>query len=103
MDKDTIAWGNTCLDAISRTDLLLIDEIGPLELIQGRGLTRALPALENAGYRLAIVTMRPSLMESLKNRLGRLKPSIIVLDKENRDTIPTKLFHTIISHKDKSL
>lgn len=63
-DDDTIAWANRVLeDETARTqELVIIDEIGPLELLRGEGLTTALSLLDARRYRLAVVVIRSSLI-----------------------------------------
>ena len=41
-----------------------MDEIGPLELIRGEGWTNAVHALGSRQYDLAILVMRPKLLET---------------------------------------
>lgn len=87
----TVAWGNALLHTAANADLLLIDEIGPLELLQQRGLIAAFPVLLSGHYRVAIVTVRPALAASLAARLAPQDPKILRLTPENRDKIPLQL------------
>lgn len=59
---DTVEWGNTLFQQAVPCDLLVVDEVGPLELEQGRGWSAALPAIESRAYRLALVVIRPTLL-----------------------------------------
>lgn len=63
-DDEVIAWGNAILEAeLERaTELLVIDEIGPLELVHQEGLSAALSILDARTYRLAVVVVRSSLV-----------------------------------------
>jgi nucleoside-triphosphatase THEP1 len=62
-DVQVLAWGNQVfLDSIP-TELLVVDEIGPLELIRGEGWINAIKALDSKQYNLALLTMRPKLLE----------------------------------------
>jgi nucleoside-triphosphatase THEP1 len=58
-DPSTIAWGNRVLRSLAGCDLLVIDEIGPLELEKGEGWSAALPLLQEGRYRLALAVVRP--------------------------------------------
>lgn len=58
----TLAWGDTVLQAIDTCDLLVIDELGPLELRHNRGWQSALPLLQRGKYRAACVVVRPLLV-----------------------------------------
>jgi len=64
-DPAAVAWGQKVLASLPPCDLLVIDEIGPLELEMGAGLTNALDALRGASYRLALVTVRPALVRAV--------------------------------------
>jgi nucleoside-triphosphatase THEP1 len=67
-DPATIAWGNSVLERTKVTELVIIDEIGPLEFEQGKGLQAALRLLDASRYRLACVTLRPSLVVTARRR-----------------------------------
>jgi nucleoside-triphosphatase THEP1 len=64
----TIYWGNTILDQIQQAQLVLIDEIGPLELERGLGLQAALGLIEKRFYWLGMVVVRPSLLSLARQR-----------------------------------
>lgn len=59
-----LAWGNEMLADSRPTDLLIVDELGPLELLHGAGWQNALTTLHQATYRLGIAVVRPSLIEA---------------------------------------
>lgn len=61
-DPETIAWGNQILATLPPGDLLLVDELGPLELLDQQGLTAALPRLDARLDRLAVIVVRPALL-----------------------------------------
>ncbi|GAB4215315.1 MAG: hypothetical protein OHK0012_15200 [Synechococcales cyanobacterium] len=61
-DPQVLAWGNQILATAVPCDLLLIDEIGPLELEQHQGWMAALTALASRQYRVAVMTLRPRLL-----------------------------------------
>ena len=68
LDRDTLTWGNQCLRKQDDADILVLDEIGPLEFIHGKGLLAGLKLIDSGNYRLAIVTIRPSLLENALQR-----------------------------------
>lgn len=68
----TIAWGNEKLTNLPPCDLLVLDEIGPLELDLGQGLQQGLARLAERDYRLALISLRPRCAESIQ----RLMPEI---------------------------
>jgi len=59
-----IAWGNEILAAALPCDLLIVDELGPLELIRGEGWLNALEALRQPKYKIGVAVVRPSLLAS---------------------------------------
>ena len=64
----TLDWGNAMLDCIPCTDFLILDEIGPLELLESDGLTNGLKRIDEHRYRLACVVVRPSLLATALER-----------------------------------
>lgn len=62
-DPDVLEWGNQVLENAVPTELLVVDEIGILELLRGEGWTHALRAINSKQYDLAILIMRPKLLE----------------------------------------
>jgi len=83
----TLAWGNARLNAICDTDLLLVDEIGPLELRRRQGLTASLEVVRTAAYRLAVVAVRPALATMLADALSVRSPTILPLTPYNRNAL----------------
>lgn len=76
---DVLARGAALLVASGACDLLVIDEIGPLELQRNQGWVVALDVLRAAAYRRALVVIRPGLLEALLARLAPLPAHVIVL------------------------
>ncbi|MCX6361332.1 MAG: hypothetical protein NT029_16125 [Armatimonadetes bacterium] len=62
-DHDALRWGAGLLHAACPTDLLIVDELGPLELCHASGWHGALEVLQAGAYGAAAVTVRPSLLE----------------------------------------
>lgn len=60
--KETIAWVNNILKEIDTPDLLVIDELGPLEFDFHEGFKEAFPLIKSGKYDLAIITIRPELL-----------------------------------------
>lgn len=61
-DEGVMAWGNTVLQATTPCDLLIVDELGPLEWEQGRGWLAGLAAADTEAYNWAVVVVRPELL-----------------------------------------
>jgi nucleoside-triphosphatase THEP1 len=65
---ETLNWGDDILENAVPTDLLVIDEIGYLELEKGEGWTNGLVALDSRKYKNALVVVRPDLIENALER-----------------------------------
>jgi nucleoside-triphosphatase len=92
-DHGVLAWAANRMEGACPCDLLVVDEIGPLELIQGRGWRNALDVVGTCGYRLAVVVVRPELLDALLRELverlpGWSRPPIVVTPQELGDTDP---------------
>ena len=62
-DDETLAWGNAILAGSRSCQLFVLDELGPLELERGVGLTNGLSVVAARRYHLACVVVRPSLLD----------------------------------------
>lgn len=69
MDETTLHWGNAALATTPPCDLLIIDELGPLELLHGLGYQAAFPLLAQRAYRLACVVVRRTLVAAFTARV----------------------------------
>lgn len=67
-DHEGIAWGSEILAHSGACDLLIVDELGPLEFLQQKGWVQGFSAIEKAHYRLGVVVVRPELLEEARNR-----------------------------------
>lgn len=61
-DEQTLRWGNAVLKASAPCDLLVVDELGPLEFEQNRGWLEGLAALDARQYAAAFVVVRGELL-----------------------------------------
>ncbi len=71
--EETLEWGNSVLASAVPTDLLVIDELGLLEWVEGRGWTAGLSAVDSGLYRYALVVVRPELVEQARRRWPHAK------------------------------
>jgi len=58
----TVAWGNRVLTHATPCDLLIVDELGPLELERNQGWTAGVAAVNTNRYRQAWVVVRRELL-----------------------------------------
>jgi nucleoside-triphosphatase len=78
LDESVVDWGNEILAELRDEEIIVIDELGPLELEEGYGYQEALRLLDEGRYHKALVVIRPSLVT-----LARLRwPGALVLDLE---------------------
>ncbi len=97
MDAATLAWGVALARRAreARADLIVLDEIGPLELEQRLGFAPLVGDLESdapgSGRSLYLLVVRAWLATALAERLSRHVPSIVRLTPENRDALPGTL------------
>lgn len=67
-DEETLAWGDRVLRAAVPCGLLIVDELGPLELREGRGWLGGVAAVDSGAFRGAAVVVRPALLGSARER-----------------------------------
>lgn len=67
-DAEVLCWGNRILEQIQDCELLILDELGPLELLDEKGLTAGIRVVEARRYRLGCVVARPSLLQATRER-----------------------------------
>jgi nucleoside-triphosphatase len=67
-DAEALEWGGEILAHAGGADLLVVDELGPLEFDQGRGWISGLSALDRGDYRVALAVIRPKLLARARDR-----------------------------------
>ncbi len=78
-DPGSMLWGAACLDAACPCDVLIVDELGPLELERGQGWVQALDILRAGRYGLAVVVVRPTLLGAFRTALGPGEIDVLTL------------------------
>jgi nucleoside-triphosphatase len=68
LDPGVLAWGNHRLLASPACDLVILDELGPLELEQGGGFQAALRIIESRRFPLIVAVVRPRLLPKARRR-----------------------------------
>ncbi len=66
-DADVLDEGNEILGSAGQCDLLIVDELGPLEFTRGEGWVKAFETLRRGEYRRAVVVIRPELLDEARN------------------------------------
>jgi len=67
-DIEVLSWGNRILEQIHDSELLILDELGPLELLDEKGLMAGTKAVDARRYRLGCIVVRPSLLQAACER-----------------------------------
>jgi nucleoside-triphosphatase THEP1 len=70
LQSGVFEWVTEVLSAATPCDLLIVDEVGPLELLGGRGWVQALEVLRNGDFGAGLVVCRRTLLKELEASLG---------------------------------
>jgi nucleoside-triphosphatase THEP1 len=89
--SEAIARSEKALDTCFPTQIFILDEIGPLELIYGQGWARALKLLRRFNYRVAFVVVRPELVVRAICQLPVSFYAVIHITAEIRNSVPAAL------------
>jgi nucleoside-triphosphatase THEP1 len=77
------------LDAVSQCpDLLVVDELGPMELLEDRGLASIVPELKANRVPMALVLVRVALLPNLMEHLMGCNIRVYEVTPDSRDHLP---------------
>lgn len=76
-------------------DLLMVDEIGPLELEQGKGFAPILDLLPIEGPTHTLIVVRPALLDRLLLHLRDIESTVFNATEENRDELPRQIIEKL--------
>jgi len=81
------------LDAVmdaarQRLDLLVVDELGPMELQEGKGLAPIIPELKAGKVPLALALVREGLLPALLEKLMGCEVKVYKVTAETRNSLP---------------
>lgn len=79
-----LAWGALVLRRATPCDVLVIDELGPLELVRGQGWIIGLDVLRGGHYRLALASVRPALLSRFREQLDGVEPIVLPVTRANQ-------------------
>ncbi len=97
-----LEWGRrllsraTCIDKKCGEEgefpstILIIDEIGPLELEQGRGFVNWKEVLDKGEFLIALIVIRPELVDVVGKYLSG-QSVVLPVDPSNRDELPQEI------------
>ncbi len=72
MNQESIAWVRAYLLDLQPADLWIVDEIGPYEIVQGKGWADIQPLLAELPAKKVLVTFRPSLLPWFQERFPKI-------------------------------
>ena len=95
-DAAALDWSvEVVAGAIGACDLLIVDEIGKLELWQNAGLAPILPRLAAGAAECALVLVRDCLLAELQARLGCVEQVVFRISEENRGAVPRQIMESL--------
>jgi nucleoside-triphosphatase THEP1 len=100
-DAAALEWATAVMaGALGACDLLLVDEIGKLELVQAAGLAPILPRLAAGEAQRALVVVRESLLDELRGRLQGIRTLVFEVQKGNRDELPARVLAGLLGWRE---
>jgi len=96
-DMKTADWALKVMQQALATplDLVIIDEMGRLELFYGCGYAPLIPLLATAQPRVVMILVREGYVNSLLEKSGIEPKAIIKVDEANRDKLPERLYRRL--------
>lgn len=98
-DLTSLNWACDLLQRAFATgcDLLIVDEIGPLELELGQGFLTILPHLQRKTPCHTLLVVRSDLLNNLRRHLPQAELRYRIVTPENRDTLPWLILEDFFS------
>ncbi len=90
-EPETLRWGDQVLAKALPCDLLVVDELGPLEFKRGQGWLAGLTALDSRQYRLGLASIRPELLDLARSRW----PDALIIEVAGADSGPVQAAHLL--------
>ncbi|MGD1995974.1 MAG: nucleoside-triphosphatase [Anaerolineae bacterium] len=95
IDPDAFSWGAEALTHAVPCDLLVVDELGPVEIERRQGWVVALDLLRSGQFNLALVVVRPELVHKVQLLLPTSAPTVLTVTSRNRDRLPDLLLRML--------
>jgi nucleoside-triphosphatase THEP1 len=96
-DASALDWAaGTVERAIGACDLLIVDEIGKLELWRGIGLAPILPRLAAGDVKRGLIVVRDSLLSELQDRLGAVEQVVFRVREESRRMLAPGILSNLV-------
>ena len=92
-DPESVAWGRRALELAvdDGCDLLVVDEIGHLELRRGEGFVNALDIIPSGTVRRTLTIVRRALVGLYLQRLPGTEMRVFEVTEANRDEMPARI------------
>ena len=68
MHAATLSWANQILRDLPAADLFILDELGPVEFLEGKGLQEGLRLIDKRRYSQTYAVVRPELLSMAMKR-----------------------------------
>jgi nucleoside-triphosphatase THEP1 len=96
-DQAALDWALDVLEgAVGRCDLLVVDEIGKLELWRDIGLAPIVPRLAAGEAGRALVLVRAPLLAELEARLAPVEQRVFYVNEQNRGELAPRIFELFL-------
>jgi nucleoside-triphosphatase THEP1 len=103
-DPGALNWALAVLErSLGGCDLLVVDEIGKLELWQGTGLAPVLPRLASVEAGAVLVLVRDFLLAELQAHLEPSQQAIFEVSEENREALAPHILGTLVPDANASI
>ncbi len=90
-DPTALAAGGEIIRSAVPCDVLVVDELGPLELVRGEGWACAVDILTQRQYRVALAVVRPALVSAFRSRMGEIPIETVVVTRSEQDSLFERL------------
>jgi nucleoside-triphosphatase THEP1 len=90
-DDDVFRWGNEVFDRAGDRDVVMVDELGPVEILGGRGWVHAVERLKAGDYKAAVVVCRPGLLEEFTALVGWQPQAVFEVTLGTREGLPAAI------------
>ncbi len=91
--EETLDWANQRFKAVSTCDVLILDEVGPLELDFNKGVQQGLEKMKTGNYKIGIISLRPKCTETVKHLFPEIE--LFFLDALDRQAIKETILRIV--------
>lgn len=92
---NALTWRQAIIARSPPSDLLIIDELGPLELGSAESLAWVKVTLRAGKAEHSVIVMRSSLVERLFQRLPEMSFTLLSVNEADRDSLPLEIYEML--------